>query len=206
VQESEAAAQSGSPREHALGRHRHTPATRNAGRSGPAKNRSTRRDFATRQADQALRALYESHYRALTQMAALLVGDPAAAEQIVQNAFVAMHRAWRMLGTGDAALLYLRRQVVRRARCRRPGRRGTARQIRWPCLPGSSAAPCAVAMLRTLPARQREAVILRCWAGLSDAQIAAVTGGRLQAVPRNLRRGLAALTTAPTRQDRHPRG
>jgi DNA-directed RNA polymerase specialized sigma24 family protein len=140
-----------------------------------------------------VRALYEEHYRALTQLAALLAGDLAAAEDITQAAFVAMHRAWRPLGTSDAELLYLRREVVRRARSRRTGRRGTAGQAPQPRLPGGPLAVPAVAILGTLPVRQREAVILRCWAGLSDTEIAAVTCAPLQAVTGDLKRGLDAL-------------
>ena len=42
-------------------------------------------------ADQAVDVLYHAHYRALTRLAALLVTDVAAAEEIVQAAFAAMH-------------------------------------------------------------------------------------------------------------------
>jgi DNA-directed RNA polymerase specialized sigma24 family protein len=154
---------------------------------------STRSETATRQADESVRALYDGHYRALTQLAALLVGDLAAAEDIAQAAFVAMYRAWRLLGTSDAALWYLRREVIRRARSRRPGRRDTPGQSQQPYPPGRSTAVPLLAILATLPIRQREAVILRCWAGLSDTQIAALTGARPQAVTASLNRALAVL-------------
>lgn len=137
--------------------------------------------------------MYDSHYRGLVQLAALLAGDLAAAEEMVQAAFVGMHRAWHLLEPSDAALPYLRRQVVRRARSRRPGRRGTAGQPPAPQLPASPEALRVLDILSTLRARQREAVILRFWAGLSDAQIAALTGARPHAVARSLKRGLAVL-------------
>ena len=140
-----------------------------------------------------MRALYDGHYRALTQLAALLVGDLAAAEDIAQAAFVAMYRAWRLLGTSDAALWYLRREVIRRARSRRPGRRDIPGQRQQAQPPGRSTAAPLLTILATLPVRQREAVILRYWAGLSDTQIAALTGARPQAVVANLNRGLAFL-------------
>ena len=40
---------------------------------------SAPREVATMQADEAVRVLYDGHYRALTQLAALLIGDLAAA-------------------------------------------------------------------------------------------------------------------------------
>jgi DNA-directed RNA polymerase specialized sigma24 family protein len=181
----------------ARGRHRHRAAVSDAERSGAGRKSSARRETATRQADQAVRALYDSHYRSLTQLAALLAGNLAAAEEIVQAAFAAMHRAWHLLKTSDAALPYLRRQVVRRARCRRPGRRGTAGQAPAPQLPGSPEALRVLDILSTLRARQREAVILRFWVGLSVPQIAEVTGARPHGVARSLKRGLAVLAADP---------
>lgn len=184
----------------AVGRHRNSHAVRNAERSGAAPSTSARRG-AARQADQELAALCEAHYRALTKLAALLVGDLAAAEDIVQDAFVAMHRTWRALRTGDQTLLYLRREVIRRARSRRPARRGTAAQTPQSQMPGSQAAPRVLAILATLPTRQREVLILRYWAGLSATQIAAVTGSRPQAVTRSIAKGLVRL--APAGQSSH---
>ena len=73
----------------------------------------------TRQdADEALIALYTAHYRSLVRMAALLLHDTAAAEDVVQDAFVAMHGSWRRLRDTDKALAYLRQAVVNRARSR----------------------------------------------------------------------------------------
>jgi len=193
---------SSGPQKGAGGRHRHRPAAAKAERSGAAASRSARRETAKRQADEAVSALYDRHYHALTQLAALLAGDPAVAEDIAQAAFVAMHRAWRLLGASDAALWYLRRQVVRRARSRHPRHRGIQGRTAQPQLPpGRSTAARVQAILATLPPRQREAVILRCWAGLSDTQIAALTCTRPQTVTGNLNRGLAVLAAA-AQQDR----
>ena len=145
------------------------------------------------QADEAVRVLYDGHYRALTQLAALLIGDLAAAEDIAQAAFVAMYRAWRVLGTRDAALWYLRREVIRRARSRRPERRGTLGESQESQPPSRPTAVPLLAILATLPIRQREAVILCYWAGLSYTQIAALTNARPQAVRASLNQGLAVL-------------
>ena len=46
-------------------------------------------------ADFAVTELYELHYRALVRLAALVVRDTPTAEEVVQDAFVAMHGGWR---------------------------------------------------------------------------------------------------------------
>lgn len=51
-----------------------------------------------------------------------------------------------------------------------------------------------ISALWTLPARQREVVILSHYAGLADPEIASVTGLTRGAVRRYLRRGVAALS------------
>lgn len=66
-------------------------------------------------ADEALTALYSAHYRSLVRLSALLVRDVATAEEVVQDSFVAMHRAWRRLRDSDKALAYLRQSEIGRA-------------------------------------------------------------------------------------------
>ena len=67
-------------------------------------------------ADDALGHLYAAHWRSLVRLAALLVRDTGTAEEVVQDAFVAMHRRWRRLRDPDKALAYLRQAVVNGAR------------------------------------------------------------------------------------------
>src|SRR5213595_2847146 len=67
-------------------------------------------------AARAVTAIYTAHYRSLVRLAALLVRDVATAEEVVQDAFVAMHGAWRRLRDPDKALSYLRQSVVNRSR------------------------------------------------------------------------------------------
>jgi len=55
-------------------------------------------------ADHAVTVLYHRHYAALVREAALLVGDAATAEDVVQDCFIALHRAWwrvRDAGSGE---------------------------------------------------------------------------------------------------------
>jgi DNA-directed RNA polymerase specialized sigma24 family protein len=118
-------------------------------------------------ADGAVTALYTMHYRSLVRLAALLVPDVATAEQIVQDSFVAMHSAWPSLPDADSALAYIRRSVVSQAR--------SALQDREADLPGVDHESLLFA-LGALPARQREVVVLRYFADLSEAQIADAVG------------------------------
>ena len=140
--------------------------------------------------------LYRAHYQSLTQIAVLLVSDTAAAEEIVQSAFVSLHRAWRYLGDEDRALAYLRGAVVSGTRSRdvattdSPRRPGGAPQAFWPdSIPGT----LLVAALQALPARQREALVLKYYAQWPDAQIAAAMGISGRAVVRHTERGLSTL-------------
>ena len=67
-------------------------------------------------ADQVVAALYHAHYGSLTRIAALLIGDSLAAEEMVQDAFASVYCAWRHLRDEKSALDHLRRAVVSRAR------------------------------------------------------------------------------------------
>jgi len=49
-------------------------------------------------AEDAVAALYQRHYRPLVRLAALLAGDTAVAEDVVQDCFVALHGGWRRPG------------------------------------------------------------------------------------------------------------
>ena len=144
--------------------------------------------------------LYDAHYGALTQIAALLVDDVQTTEHVVQAAFVGMHRAWRRLGSSDKALSYLRRSVVRQARSVRAACPAPVGQTTEPVLEAwPTADPQGVrilAALRGLQARQREAIVLRYLVGLPDAEIAAAMGAGVPVVSGHLRRGLAALGAA----------
>jgi RNA polymerase sigma factor (sigma-70 family) len=111
--------------------------------------------------------LYAMHYRSLVRLAALLVPDLTAAENIVQDAFVAMHTAWPGLPDADVALSYLRRTVVDRSR-----------SVPWPraAADGQAGRSAFVSALWALPTRQREILVLQYFADLAETQIAAAAG------------------------------
>lgn len=147
-------------------------------------------------ADQAVDVLYHAHYCALTRLAALLVTDVAAAEEIVQAAFAAMHGAWQHLRDSEKALAFLLRKVVIGARSHHAA--SPALPSREPGLPQAvqpaiTAPQALLAALQALPARQREALVLRYYAGLPDTQIAAALGTSARAVTCHIGCGLSSL-------------
>jgi RNA polymerase sigma-70 factor (sigma-E family) len=153
-------------------------------------------------ADDAVTALYAAHYRHLVRLAALLLRDVGMAEETVQDAFVAMHGAWHRLRDPDKALAYLRQTVVNRSRS---ALRRRAVELRYapPSMPDAPSAEygalgvleqeAVVSALRDLPPRQREALVLRYYADLSEAEIAAAMGISRGAVKSHASRGMAAL-------------
>jgi RNA polymerase sigma-70 factor (sigma-E family) len=153
-------------------------------------------------ADRAVTAIYSEHYRALVRLAAFLVRDNATAEEVVQDSFVAMHGAWRRLRDTDKALSYLRQSVVNRSRSVLRHRMVVDKNTPKPPPDMPSAEHGAiiqlersavVAALRGLPERQREALVLRYYGDLSEAQIASVMGISRGAVKSHTARAMAAL-------------
>ena len=129
----------------------------------------------SRDADRAVTALYLTHYRPLVALAARLVRDLAAAEEIVQDSFVAAHAARRRRPDAGLALSHLRRSVVDRSRSRRRHRAGVGQLApvllldRLALLPQRGPSPersAFISALWALPARQREDVVLRYFADL----------------------------------------
>ena len=155
-------------------------------------------------ADRAVTAIYSEHYRSLVRLAAFLVRDNATAEEVVQDSFVAMHGAWRRLRDTDKALSYLRQSVVNRSRSVLRHRVVVDKNTPKPPPDMPSAEHGAiiqlersavVSALRGLPERQREALVLRYYGDLSEAQIASVMGISRGAVKSHTARAMSALRT-----------
>jgi RNA polymerase sigma-70 factor (sigma-E family) len=153
-------------------------------------------------ADRAVTAIYSEHYRSLVRLAAFLVRDNATAEEVVQDSFVAMHGAWRRLRDTDKALSYLRQSVVNRSRSVLRHRIVVDKNTPKPPPDMPSAEHGAIIQLersavvialRSLPERQREALVLRYYGDLSEAQIASVMGISRGAVKSHTARAMGAL-------------
>jgi len=153
-------------------------------------------------AARAVTAIYTTHYRSLVRLAVLLVRDVAPAEEVVQDSFIAMHAAWRRLRDTEKALSYLRQSVVNRSRSVLRHRVVVDKNAPKPAPDMPSAEQGAISLLersaviaalRTLPPRQREALVLKYYADLSEAQIATAMGISRGAVKSHTARGVAAL-------------
>jgi RNA polymerase sigma factor (sigma-70 family) len=113
-----------------------------------------------------------------------------------------MHGAWRRLGDPSKALSYLRQSVVNRSRS--VLRHRAALEKFTPAgLPYEPSAEdgaivelersAVVRALSALPARQREALVLKYYGDLSEADIASTMGISRGAVKSHTARGMAAL-------------
>jgi RNA polymerase sigma-70 factor (sigma-E family) len=154
------------------------------------------------EADHLLTEIYLGEYRSLVRLAVLLLHDVSTAEEVVQEAFIAMHTGWRRLRDTEKALSYLRQAVVNRSRSvlrhRTVVDKNAPKHV--PDEPSAEAGAIAllersavVAALRRLPDRQREAIVLRYYADLSEADIAATMGISRGAVKSHTARGMTAL-------------
>lgn len=151
-------------------------------------------------------ALYAEHALGLTRLAQVMLGDRAAAEDVVHDAFCGLCRRWDHLTDPRKAPAYLRSSVLNG--CRTVLRR----RVRGAAdLPLSGEAPSGDGLgadapllasedrrgvleaLRRLPDRQREALVLRYYLELPDAEIARTMGIGESTVRSAAHRGLTTL-------------
>lgn len=146
------------------------------------------------------------HGALVRQAALLLDGDTAAAEDIVRDSLAALQDAWSRLGDPEQARAYLWRSVVSRSRSVRRYRAVIGPDAPEPAPDAPGAGPAAagrlgrdagVWALRVLPDRQREAIVLRNYMGLSEAQAAQAMGISQGAVRSHLARGMSSLRHPP---------
>jgi RNA polymerase sigma factor (sigma-70 family) len=156
--------------------------------------------------------LYLRSFADMVRLARVLVDSPETAEDLVQDAFVHLHRHWG--GVRDPRS-YLHRSVVNA--CRSHHRRAWRERARVPRADSPSTTTDAGdrggvdvidgadqqgrsddagvlgAALATLPYRQRAALVLRYYADLPDAEIAVALGCRPGTVASLVHRGLERL-------------
>lgn len=156
------------------------------------------------QRDAEFAAFVSAASPALTKTAWLLTGDAHTAADLVQEAFVKTYLAWRRVRPETAA--YTRRVLVNlnadRWRRRRPE---TLTELVDAVRPSDEAAvddrDRIARMLATLPARQREVIVLRYFDDLPEAAVAELLGISVGSVKSAASRGLAALRTHYAMED-----
>lgn len=139
-----------------------------------------------------LESLYRDRFRAFAALATAVVGNAGEAYDVVQDAFVTAVRKRRAY-RGDGALeAWVWRIVLNKARDAR--RRQRLDELDPATATNGHHADADVRLLITrLPARQREAIFLRYYAGLDYAAIAEVLGVSTGTVGATLHSARAAL-------------
>jgi RNA polymerase sigma factor (sigma-70 family) len=133
------------------------------------------------------------------RFAYLLMGDRSSAEDLVQDAFVRIFGRFGELRSEAAFSVYLRRTLVNLAHDRH--RRGRAERERAAriVVPGAQEMPDVAerermrAAISALPTRQRAALVLRYYEGLSEREAADVLGCSLPALKSLVTRSLRTL-------------
>jgi RNA polymerase sigma-70 factor (sigma-E family) len=156
-------------------------------------------------ADQAVIAVYRTHYGSLVRQAARLVRDIPTAEDVVQDSFIAMHITRPRLEDRAEVLPYLRQCVVNRSRSVLRHRVVVDQHPLAPVPDMPSAEESAltrlghsatISALNLLAPRQRQVLTLRFFADMSEAQIAAALGISKGTVKTHTSRGLTSLRPA----------
>jgi RNA polymerase sigma-70 factor (sigma-E family) len=155
---------------------------------------------ATRQP--GIEDLYREHALGLMRFALLLTGDRATAEDVVQDAFLGLHRHWDDVNDPGRVLAYLRTAVVNGARSRYR-RHVVARRVVLEPLAMVQSAEASVlageerrallAAVDMLPRRQREVLALKYFLDLGEREIAEVLSISRGAVASTASRALATL-------------
>jgi RNA polymerase sigma-70 factor (sigma-E family) len=147
-------------------------------------------------------ALYQEHALGLVRLAHVMLGDRAAAEDVVQEAFGGLYRRWAHLLDKDRALAYLRSSVLNGCRSARRRRRYAEAEDGARQAPAASAEAALLTTeerrevmhaLRRLPGRQREVLVLRFYLDEPEAEIARLMGIRPSTVRSTTHRALTAL-------------
>jgi len=153
-------------------------------------------------ADQRFTELYSDHYPSLVRLASVLVRDHPTAEEIVQDTFVSMAGGTRQIRDSDKTLAYVRQAIVNRSRSVLRHRIVEDKHLekQFPDMPSAEHGAlvelersAVVSALRDLTERQRYAIVLRYYAGLTEGEIATAMGISRGAVKSHTARAMAVL-------------
>lgn len=151
-------------------------------------------------AERHITALYQAHALSLARLALLMLGDADAAQDVVQDAFFGLYRRWDKLASADAAPAYLRVSVLNgcrtllRLRSRPPLRAAEeSQESAETALMHTEEQRAMLAAILRLPARQREALVLRYYADMTEDQAARAMGVSRGTVKSATSRAIAAV-------------
>jgi RNA polymerase sigma-70 factor (sigma-E family) len=157
-------------------------------------------------ADRAVTQLHAWHYDKLVRVALLVTGDLPTAKDATQDAFASVHLRWKKLRDADSVQAYLRKAVVKNTLSVLRHRPVAARNAEAAGERHESDAEhealirfehsALAAALCKLSARQRLAVVLRYYGGLSEAEIASAMGISEGMVKSHTSQGMAVLHAA----------
>jgi RNA polymerase sigma-70 factor (sigma-E family) len=154
-------------------------------------------------------SLFRAEYWPLVRLATLLVDDVESAEDVVQEAYLSLHRKRWSLRDPDKGVDYLRSAVLNLARSnlrRRFASRRRQHELEQLEITRVGRAPSPeqavlltegqrelAAALHRLPARQREVMVLRYYSDLSDPEIADALNISLGSVKQHMSRAARTL-------------
>lgn len=156
-------------------------------------------------ADALVATMFRQEAPSLVRLARLFTDDRNAAEDLVQEAFIRLHRSAHRIHDPDKVAAYLRSIVLNLSRDH--NRRGLMSLRHLEALTPDSAPDAApddvivrgeeqgrvVAALTSLSPRQRECLVLRFYMDMTESQIAETLLISTNSVKTHCRRGMAAL-------------
>jgi RNA polymerase sigma factor (sigma-70 family) len=157
----------------------------------------------TSAADVLVEELFASEVRSLVRLARIFCDDRDGAEDLVQEAYIRLHRSAGSIRDASRAPAFLRSIVINLARDH--NRRGLMSLRHQGAMRRPEVAPSfedealaeadheTLGALRTLSDRQRACLVLRYYLDLSEREIADTLGISKNSVKTHTRRGLAAL-------------
>ena len=154
--------------------------------------------------DALVAALFAEHAPSLVRLAGLFCDDRNAAEDLVQEAFIRLHRSAHTIKDPAKAAAYLRSILMNLARDH--NRRGLMSLRHRSTMGEPQVAPgfedaaiasgedrAVLAAVRLLPDRQRACLVLHYYMELSESETAATLGISKSSVKTHCRRALTAL-------------